>query len=121
MIALCGIFVYSYTSRLHEKTEIEARIVAKQAQIDAARHRQFQLLEQLKAVHQPDFLDQVAREEFGLSRAGETVITVIKPPTEAATPFQTEVEVVAAAAENQVMPVWQQWMTLFSTGALRVD
>jgi cell division protein FtsB len=122
LLALCAVFVYSYTSRLQEKAEVEAQIVVMQANIDMARNRQVKLKEELEFVRSPEFLDQKARDEFGLAKPGDTVITLIQPAHVAAAPVQSVVEAAAVAAEKENgLPIWQQWMTIFSTESLRLD
>jgi hypothetical protein len=49
------------------------------------------------------------------------VITIINAEKDATTEAQAAVEAAAAAVDSQAMPVWQQWMTIFSTNALRND
>ncbi len=122
LIALCGVFVYSYTSRLQEKTQVETQIAAMHAKIEQASNQQYKLLEELARVRAPDFLDHKARREFGLAMPGDIVLTVVQLDTSTGTPVQpADVAAAEAVVDSPGPPVWQQWMTLFTTEALRVD
>jgi cell division protein FtsB len=116
LIALCGLFVYSYASRLAEKSRIEAEIVAMQSRIDEAKTEQYQLLEELDQVKQPDYIDRVAREKFNRAMPGDKVLVIIDE-SEASTSNDTRGS--ASAATNPIdyrnFPIWQQWVVFFTS------
>jgi cell division protein FtsB len=122
LIALCGLFVYSYTMRLVEKAQVEARIVEMKGRIEGAKNVQYSLLEQREGLSEPDYLDRVARENFGLAKPGDKVLVVIKEPI-AASP-SAEAPAAAAAVtpvELGYLPVWQQWISFFTTEELSLS
>jgi len=55
LITLCGIFVYSYTARLGEKSRVQAAIVDMQARIETAKAEQYKLLDERDELNQPTF------------------------------------------------------------------
>lgn len=116
LIALCGLFVYSYTMRLVEKAQVETKIVEMKARIGEAKNVQYQLLEEREGLSEPDYIDRVARENFGLAKPGDKVLVVIKEPVAAQ---QAADAPAAAAAATPVklgyLPIWQQWINFFTT------
>ena len=122
LIALCGLFVYSYTTRLVEKSQLESEIVAMQARIDEAEHEQDELLVMLGSINEPDYIDRIARELFGLAKPGDKVLTMIKEP--ATSPNGADVATVTSAisaADVRNLPVWQQWVLFFTTGSFTLS
>jgi cell division protein FtsB len=121
LIALCGIFVYSYTARLGEKSRVEAQIVTTQSQIDAAQAEQFRLLKAREELNEPDYLDKVAREDFGLARPGDKLLVIMDQP--AANASAGNVAIAAPAVANPIdyrnFPVWQQWVVFFTTSSFK--
>jgi cell division protein FtsB len=122
LIGLCGIFVYSYTSRLGEQSHVQAEIVAMQARIDAAKAEQFELLGELDALSDADFLDRVAREKFGLAKPGDKLLVIIDEPSENANIGNG---LVPATTTNPIdfrnFPVWQQWIVFFTTDSFTIS
>jgi cell division protein FtsB len=117
LIALCALFVYSYTARLAEKSRIDSEIVAMQARIDEAKNEQYALDAQLEELNQPDYIDGVARTKFDRAKPGDKILVIIdEPAVSAAT---AELPVAAAATSNPIdyrnFPVWQQWVVFFTT------
>lgn len=116
LIGLCGLFVYSYTLRLIEKSGVETDIVRLQARIDAAKTEQFELLAEREALSEPDYLDRAAREIFDWARPGDKVLMMIKEPASAPDTAQAPaVTSVTPAVDLQNLPVWQQWVSFFTT------
>jgi len=120
LIALCGIFVYSYTARLGEKSRVEADIVRTQSQIDKAQSEHYRLLKERDELSEPDFLDRVAREDFGLARPGDKLLVIMDQPT---TNSSASDVAVAAPVANPIdyrnFPVWQQWVVFFTTSSFK--
>jgi cell division protein FtsB len=120
LIALCGIFVYGYTARLGEKSRVEAQIVRMQSQIDAAQAEQFRLLKERDGLNEPDYLDKVAREDFGLARPGDKLLVIMDQPANASA---GNIAIAAPAVVNPIdyrnFPVWQQWIVFFTTSSFK--
>ncbi len=117
LIGLCGLFVYSYTVRLVEKSRVETDIVRLQARIDAAETEQFELEKEREALSEPDYLDRAAREIFDWARPGDKVLMMIKVPASPVpdTAQAPAVTSVITAVDLQSLPVWQQWISFFTT------
>jgi cell division protein FtsB len=118
LIALCGLFVHSYTARLAEKSRVEAQIIDMQARIEEAKSEQYELLEELEALSRPDYIDRVARSKFGYAQPGDKVLMMIQEPT--SSPLVENVSAVAEAITSvdlRNLPVWQQWVVFFATEA----
>ena len=116
LIALCGLFVYSYTTRLIEKSRIESETAALQVRIAEAKNEQYELLATRDSLSEPDYIDRVARELFGLAKPGDTVLTMVKE--QAASPDAVAVAGVTAAVSSVDilnLPIWQQWVVFFTT------
>ena len=77
LIGLCGVFVYSYTSRLAEKSQLDAEIMAVQARIAEAKVEQHKLEAELEYLKEPDYIDQVARETFDRAKPGDKVLVIV--------------------------------------------
>ena len=119
LIALCGYFIYGYSTRLIELGRIEAEIDAKETKIAMALVEQAELNAELASLNSPDYLDKAAREIFDMAKPGDTVLMVIKPTPQAI----VAAEEVAAPntsgiATGEVLPVWQQWVDFFTTEEL---
>jgi cell division protein FtsB len=119
LIALCGVFVYSYTARLSEKSDVDAQIVAMQARIEGAKNEQYKLLNEREDLNQPDFLDRTAREDFGMVKPGDKLLVIVDEAAESAK--VNDVTVAAAAATNLIdyrnSPIWKQWVVFFTTAS----
>jgi cell division protein FtsB len=116
LIVLCGLFVYSYTARLGEKSVIDAEIAAMQARIDQAKMQQQELLAERAALRDPAYLDTVARTVLDHAKPGDKVLTIVKVPDSAAeSPAQADLAAPAPApAVSATLPVWQQWVSFFA-------
>jgi cell division protein FtsB len=123
LIALCGLFVYSYTSRLAEKARIETEIVAMQALIAEARTEQFELLEEREKLNEPDFIDRVAREKFDYARPGDRVLVIIDEPASSTTlgGFSHGAATAGNPIDYRNFPVWQQWVVFFTSDAFTLS
>jgi cell division protein DivIC len=116
LIALCGIFVYSYTARLMEKAQLESQIAQVQARIDGAKTEQLELLAQRDKLDQPEYIDWVAREIFGWVKPGDTALMVIKEPVSSRLAEDVSAAATAiSAVDLRNLPVWQQWVVFFTT------
>jgi cell division protein FtsB len=118
LIALCGIFVYSYTARLSEKSDVDAQIAAMQARIEGAKKEQYKLITERADLNQPDFLDRTAREDFGMVKPGDKLLVIVD---ESAKSAKVNNATVAAAATNPIdyrnSPIWKQWIVFFTTAS----
>jgi cell division protein FtsB len=93
----------SYRIR-QEEVRLEQEVAALEAQ-------QRELKERKASVQSDTFVEQWARQEMHLVRAGETaVIPIILPLTQAA---EAQVRERAEAIEEQEPPCWQVWWALF--------
>jgi cell division protein FtsB len=115
LIALCGLFVYSYTMRLVEKSRVESEIVAVRARIAEAKDEQYELLEMRDSLNEPDYIDRVARELFGLAKPGDTVLTMIKEQESSPDAADVAISAAASPADLRNLPIWQQWVVFFTT------
>lgn len=123
LIGLCGVFVYSYTSRLAEKSHLDTEIMAVQARIADAKIEQHKLEAELEYLNEPDYIDQVARETFDRAKPGDKVLVIVDQPA-AASQAATEA-VIAVAAANPIdyrnFPVWQQWVVFFTADSFTIS
>ena len=121
LITLCGVFVVSYAARLGEKARVDGEIYAMQARIDAAKSEQFELLEERDSLTHADFLDRIARENFGFAKPGDKLLVIMDE--KAAAPAASEVAV--AATTNPIdfrnFPVWEQWVVFFTTDSFTLS
>jgi cell division protein FtsB len=121
LITLCGIFVVSYGARLGEKARVDSAIADMQARIEAAKNEQFELLDEQESLNEADFLDRVAREKFGYSKPGDTLLLIIDDQSDS--PAINEMAV--AAPTNPIdfrnFPVWEQWVVFFTTDAFTLS
>lgn len=115
LIALCAVYVYSYTTRLAERAAVEAEVAAMQAQVDAAHLRRQQLEAELAALDDPDFLERMARQEFEMARPGDTVLVIVRE-TPAAPPVSEQASApTRTTGISRTQPVWRQWIDFFAT------
>ena len=123
LIALCGLFVYSYTSRLAEKSHLNAEIMAVQARIDAAKTEQLELQEELAYISQPDYINEAARVQFNSVKPGDRVLVIVDKPVAKADAAMESLTAVASAnpIDYRNFPVWQQWVVLFTTDSFRLS
>ena len=122
LIELCGLFVYNYTMRLLEKSQVETRILAMQARIDDAKTEQYELLAMRDGLNQPEYIDQVAREKFGLAKPGDKVLVILNEPS--AAPVAQQVAAASAdvaSVDIRTLPIWQQWVVFFTTETLSLS
>lgn len=116
MIVLCGVFAYSYGSRLSERNSLEAAIAAEEGRIAAALDRQAELIDEQQRIDSPDYLDGMARDNLDLALPGDKVLVLVRPTPVAATEAsQTTVEsAVKRSTPPGDVPVWQQWVVFFT-------
>lgn len=123
LIGLCGLFVYSYTTRLAEKSRVDAEIFAMQERIAEAKQEQHKLLAELEKLNEPDFIDRVAREKFVWAKPGDTVLVIVNEP--AGSSQTSEAAAASTAAANPIdyrsFPVWQQWIVFFTSESFRLS
>lgn len=116
MIVLCGVFAYSYGSRLAERNSLEAAIAAKEIRIAAARDRQAELIDEQQRIDSPDYMDRIARDDLDLALPGDKVVVVVKPTP--AAPGDAAQAAVEPASKRPTapgdVPVWQQWVVFFT-------
>jgi cell division protein FtsB len=89
-------------------SEREADIALLAAQNDA-------LQEQLEFALSPAYAEQVAREQLGLAREGDTVIL----PTLPDRPVEQQPEVPVPLPEPTIIPNWQGWVQAFFSDDLK--
>ena len=119
LIALCGLFVYSYTSRLGEKARIESEIVAMQAKVEEAKAEQYELLEMLEQMNQSDYIDQLARKVFDYGRPGDIGLIIVDEPSSLTRAEANAAEAAAKAQDYRNFPVWRQWVVFFTTDTFK--
>jgi cell division protein FtsB len=125
-IALCVVFVASYSQRLLDKSRVTAETEEWQARIEHALDRQLALQSELREINSPAYVDRIARQELDMVRPGDKVLVIIEevvaPVVEAASVDEQpevaaaveEIEAVAPAAAQVDGPsIWQQWLTVF--------
>lgn len=120
LLALCALFVYGYTARMQELDVLQTEIVAMQGRIDHAQQEQQRLIGELKHFTSPDYLEQAAREDFDFGREGDVVIVPIKPgggesSTTGGMAVQPAIAEPVLVFDPHDLPIWQQWVTFFST------
>ncbi len=122
LIGLCGLFVYSYTMRLIEKSHVEAEISHLQARIDHAKIEQHKLLAERDELAQADYIDRAARKLFDFARPGDTVLVMVKEPALAPENADSPaITVVTPAVDLQYLPVWQQWVSFFTSDSFALQ
>ena len=123
LICLCGLFVYSYTMRLVEKSRIETEIVAMQTRISAAKTEQYELLEERDGLTEADYIDRTAREKFDYAKPGDKLLVIIDEPSAAASSSLAPVALVPSTNSVDVrnFPVWRQWMVFFTSETISLS
>jgi cell division protein FtsB len=121
LTALCGLFVFSYTSRLAQKSELEAQISVMQARIAEARNEQFMLQEELAKRNQPDYLDWVARNIFGWVMPGDTLLVIVDESQRGTAGALSPAWAAANPIDYRNFPVWQQWVVFFTADAFTIS
>ena len=116
LIALCGLFVYSYTSRLAEKSHLDTLIEAERGRIAQARVENAFLQDELAKQQQPDALDQAARKLFDRGKPGDKMLVIVdpEPGTTAAGLAQDELSA-TNPMDYRSFPIWRQWVYLFTS------
>jgi cell division protein FtsB len=125
-IALCVLFVTSYSQRMLDKSRITTEAELWQARIEQALDRQLALQSELREINSPAYVDRIARQELDMVRPGDKVLVIIEEPVApvvgvASASEQREVVAVVeetetdAPAASQVdgPSIWQQWLTVF--------
>ncbi len=113
LIALCLLFVVSYTGRLVQRSRLQAEIQQWEERLAQEQARQLELQAELTYVSSADYVDEVAREELEMVRPGDTVIVVLEGtpiPTPTVTPTPAPATM---APETSSAPPWKQWWGLF--------
>jgi cell division protein FtsB len=123
LIALCALFVYSYASRLAEKSGVDAEIIAMQARIEEAKTEQYELLEELENLSEPDFIDRVARKKFDWAKPGDKVLVIVNEPDLSAAGAETAVDEDGPSnpIDYRNFPIWQQWVVFFTTDSFTLS
>ena len=115
LIALCGLFVMSYATRLAQKSSLESQIAAMEARIDEAQAEQAKLQNEYEKLDQPDYIDRVARTYFDRVLPGDKVLVIVNE----ASPASHDGLVPTFATTNSIdyrnFPIWQQWVVFFTT------
>lgn len=121
LIALCGLFVYSYTSRLGEKAHLDEQIAEMQARIDDAKLEQLELQEEYSQLNQPDFLDRAARELFDMALPGDKLLVILDEGEVSTSPAEVAVGTTANLIDYRNFPIWQQWIVFFTTDSFTLS
>jgi hypothetical protein len=121
LIAMCGLFIFSYTSRLAEKARLDEQIALVQAQIAVEEENNFRLLELLEQSEEPSYLGNMARRIFDFALPGDTVLMI-----DGASTTLPEADAVGTlAATNSIdfrnFPIWQQWVVFFTTDSFAIS
>lgn len=133
LIGLSLFFFISYTNRLIEFGEEQAQVDVLQGKIAAAELEQARLRAHLSYVKSDIYVEQVSRQEFGLSLPGDRVVIVMPDNTTAAVdtvanesgsvqstppaelpPIPSSVLQIQSA-DILSEPIWRQWFILFSS------
>jgi cell division protein FtsB len=115
LIALCVLFVSSYTSRLVRKAHVEQEITEWEQSIAAAEQRQLELEAELDYVNSSAYIEERAREELGMGREGDTVIIVVastEVPEMPVAMYETTVDKTSSGSASPAEPTWRQWMMI---------
>jgi cell division protein FtsL len=123
LIALCALFVYSYASKLGEKSQVETEIATMRERIDEAKTEQHKLLAERDSLNQPDYIDRIARVKFDRALPGDKLLVIIDEP--AITSSADAATVNTTATANQVdlrnFPIWRQWVVFFTSEAVTLS
>ena len=120
LIVLCLIFVASYTTRLGMLRRLQVEQAKLEERLGAAEIQARVLEDEQERKTSDAYVEQVAVEELGMTRDGDTVVTLLNAPeasgaTVAGDSSAAEPEVDAgAAATSKAQPVWRQWIDLFA-------
>lgn len=121
LIALCGLFVYSYTSRLGEKARLDGQIAAMQTRIDQAKIEQLELQEEYSQLNQPDFLDRAARELFDMALPGDKLLVILDEDESSTNTTETALGTATNPIDYRSFPIWQQWVVFFTTDSFTLS
>lgn len=121
LIALCGLFVYSYASRLGEKARLDAQIAEMQASIDQAKLEQLELQEEYSNLSQPDFLDRAARELFDMALPGDKLLVILDEDEASTSTSDVAVAAITNPIDYRSFPVWQQWVVFFTSDSFSLS
>ena len=116
LIGLCILFVISYASRRIENSRVQAEVIAMDSDIAQSQRNQAELEAQLEFVESDAYVDQVARNELGLAKPGDSVIIVL-PAIENPSAEQDVEDANSLATAPQAstdLPNWRQWLQLFT-------
>jgi cell division protein FtsB len=123
LVALCALFVYSYASKLGEKSQVETQIAMMRERIDEAKTEQHKLLAERERLNQPDYIDRVARMKFDRALPGDKLLVIIDEP--ATTSSADAIAVKSSAEANPVdmrtFPIWRQWVVFFTSDAVTIS
>ena len=120
LIVLCLIFVASYTTRLGTLRRLQVEQAKLEERLGAAEIQARVLEDEQERKTSDAYVEQVAVEELGMTRDGDTVVTLLNAPeaagaTVAGDSSAAEPEVDAGtAATSKAQPVWRQWIDLFA-------
>ena len=115
LIALCGLFIYSYAMRLVEKSQVESEIVAMRSKIDAAKTEQYELTDELQGLTDDDYIDRIAREYFDYAKPGDKLLVIVDDQNRASPAAVAVAQAVANPIDVRNFPVWQQWVVFFTS------
>ena len=119
LIGLCILFVTSYSSRLQRLAQVEGEIDYWKQEIAGEEQRNAELTAEIGSVDSPDYRDEIAREDLGLSMPNDTVIILVEA-TPAAAFSDSPAPVASAGAEmppaptETGKPVWRQWLAVLT-------
>ena len=122
LIVLCLVFVASYTTRLGTLRRLQVEQAKLEERLEAAEIQARVLDDEQERKTSDAYVEQVAVEELGMTRDGDTVVTLLNAPEAGdavaagdAAPAVTEPEIAAGAATTPAAPpVWRQWVELFT-------
>ncbi len=139
LIALCIVFVTSYTHKLKVKSQVLSEIRQNQQRVDETKQKNLVLQQRYDYVMSPDYVDNIAREDLDMAKKDDTVIVVVPstpPPITQTTGISGAITAAAvqqfnatgnassvtvtaapnhaATTDTHQVPVWQQWFSLFA-------
>lgn len=108
LISLLIFFTISYAGRQIERAQVQAEAALWTQRIEDARAQKAELTEQLGYVKSNAYVDQVAREQLGMTQPGDSVVILV--PNEAAaaaeTGVNTEANARALPSAEPASPAW---------------
>ncbi len=123
LMGLCILFAISYASRLVENASVQMEIVAIDNSIAQTKKNQAELKAQLDFVQSDAYVEEVARDELGLAKPGDSVVIVLSDTEETNRGenvggiFKNS-ELLATTPQVTIsvtdLPNWQQWLQLFT-------